>query len=77
VPRRNYPELALATHLDSKPDFPASCPSCDAPRVPTALQPEHGGGHYRCCHYKCGGAYTYKPQIQNHTDKWWGVCPAA
>lgn len=24
--------------------------------------------------FACGGYYTSKPQIQNHTDKWWGVC---
>jgi len=27
--------------------------------------------------YKCGGGYSQKTQIQNHTDKWWGSCPDA
>ena len=24
--------------------------------------------------YECGGYYRSKPQIQNHTDYWWGTC---
>jgi len=25
--------------------------------------------------YGCGGQYRQKPQIQCHTNKWWGHCP--
>lgn len=47
--------------------FPETCPACGAAR--TAERPG------RDCSYACGGGYRDKPQIQNHTDYWWGSCP--
>lgn len=45
--------------------FPPKCPVCDSPLV----QLEE-----LSCTYTCGGGYSPKPQIQNHTDIWWGQC---
>jgi hypothetical protein len=65
-------------------EFPAYCPCCTAPLVTTNggyQQPRAGGKpqllmpHARTATYACGAAYTFKSQIQNHTDKWWGTCP--
>lgn len=51
--------------------FPDACPVCSAP----ATHRNEDGPHYgRFCEYVCGGKYTNKPQIQNHTNKWWGHC---
>lgn len=48
--------------------FPDKCPCCGA-----NIEEESDGfnGHL----YSCGGQYRMKPQIQNHTDKYWGYCP--
>lgn len=71
-----YPEVAVA-RLDPwgnplrerpVPGFPAACPRCGAEATAT-------GGYYDPVAYACGGGYAIKPQIQNHTDKWWGACP--
>ena len=51
------------------PEYPDSCPCCGAGIVKDERDQDHGPV------YGCGGQYTSKPQIQNHTDKWWGVCP--
>jgi len=50
------------------PTFPAACPACGAEGTPST-------SYYDPVSYACGAAYTMKPQIQNHTDKWWGTCP--
>lgn len=50
------------------PSFPDTCPACGA------VATMHGD-YYSPVAYACGAAYTEKPQIQNHTDKWWGSCP--
>jgi hypothetical protein len=49
------------------PVFPDACPCCGAAKTAEDA--------WRRVDYACGAAYTPKPQIQNHTDKWWGTCP--
>jgi len=65
-----YPEITTPNDGKSKPIFPDECPKCLAVTVALAL------GHVNdcMCKYACGGTYTCKPQIQNHTNKWWGYC---
>lgn len=50
------------------PVFPDACPACQAPKTAEVA--------WRRAEYACGASYSDKPQIQNHTDKWWGSCPA-
>jgi hypothetical protein len=50
------------------PEFPETCPKCGAP-----VKWESDGFHGPT--YECLGKYRSKPQIQNHTNKWWGHCP--
>jgi len=64
-----YPELASPTKKHTTPDWPLKCPCCGASRRRKSKDRYHG--HV----YRCGGRYTLKPQIQNHTDYWWGSCP--
>lgn len=64
-----YEEVTTPCDSKTKPKFPERCPVCSASTVDLDRTP--GTGHIR---YACGGDYTPKPQIQNHTDKWWGVC---
>lgn len=52
------------------PEFPNDCPACGAHVV------DRNTGWRTPITYACGASYTSKPQIQNHTDKWWGTCPA-
>jgi len=47
--------------------FPRTCPMCGSPEV--------GDQSYGGAKYTCGGEYSIKSQIQNHTEKWWGLCP--
>jgi hypothetical protein len=53
--------------------LPDKCPICNAIR----LRLDSRGTPWEAADYKCGGMYKSKPQIQNHTDKWWGWCPTA
>jgi hypothetical protein len=53
---------------DGPPSFPVACPACGSPLVDVVVG--------RSAAYDCGATYTEKPQIQNHTDIWWGICPA-
>lgn len=55
---------------DPLPEFPDTCPECGAAKDET-----HKSNFYRPVRYECGGTFDIKPQIQNHTDKWWGSCP--
>lgn len=64
TPKHLYSEIH--TRRYGTPTFPDVCPCCGA----VATQKED-----KKVHYACGGSYTPKPQIQNHTDKWWGQCP--
>lgn len=65
-----YPEITQPVEVRTLPDFPLRCPICGSPK--TLSEKEMG---YRVGpRYWCGGQYTMKPQIQNHTDKWWGAC---
>lgn len=63
-----YPELVGFRVNGAKappPEFPHHCPVCDA---------EITIRHRWNCRYECGGGYQSKPQIQNHTEKFWGKC---
>lgn len=64
-----YPELNQAVG-NGKPNYPKTCPICGA-GIAVYYADEYNGPTY-----ECGGQYQTKPQIQNHTDKWWGQCPA-
>ena len=71
---KSYPEVttpayALPTPGNTKPEFPKACPVCGACVVETSTE-----WCRETARYACGGAYTSKPQIQNHTLKWWGSC---
>ena len=63
----NYNELWV--EIGKVPDFPGVCPCCQA-----GVR-EYGEFHWSAPVYGCGGQYRQKPQIQNHTDKFWGSCP--
>jgi hypothetical protein len=72
-----YPELIGYKCRGEKcppPTFPDACPTCGAAKV-DHVDPGHPLSLEKV-RYACGGAYEPKPQIQNHTDKWWGKCPA-
>lgn len=68
-----YPEIYRPNKPGADPpEFPATCPVCGEDRTfqVTKAPP------YLCrASYACGGTYTRKPQIQTHTNKWWGMCP--
>jgi hypothetical protein len=66
------PDGLVTIPPDTRPvTFPEACPACGA-----AKSSETGNGGWNAkASYACGGSYSSKPQIQNHTDKWWGSCP--
>ena len=66
-----YPEIAVANDGVEDPEFPQKCPVCDAD-VDVELHSKHS--FERKIVYECGGTYSLKPQIQNHTNKYWGNC---
>ena len=51
------------------PKFPETCPACGSALYLTLNNGWNGAA------YECGATYSEKPQIQNHTDIWWGTCP--
>ena len=64
-----YPELVgdwVGGKKAPPPKFPDVCPGCGAEVIRPVSR--------RTAVYACGGSYSPKPQIQNHTDKWWGHC---
>lgn len=66
-----YAELTRPNEQDAKPIvFPDKCPNCSAP----AIGGKDGNTFWASVRYECGGGYDPKPQIQNHTHKWWGHC---
>lgn len=68
-----YPELIGYRSRNREvppPEYPDTCPSCGAGTVNAQAEYLHGPL------YRCGGQYVIKPQIQNHTDYFWGTCPA-
>lgn len=68
-----YPEVWA--ERDAPPVFPEKCPVCGGVRVQGS---EPGATSYSAtASYFCGGKYELKPQIQTHTDKWWGKCGLA
>ncbi len=66
------PEIHTPRESVAATPFPLTCPSCGA-----ALTSQQATGlvYKRTASYACGATYTSKPQIQNHTEKWWGTCP--
>lgn len=67
-----YEEIWVDVKSTTPVTFPNRCPICKAPI--TLRKSE--GTRWETVIYLCGGAYISKPQIQNHTDKWWGSCGA-
>lgn len=63
-----YKEISLSISNDI-PEYPKTCPLCGVGIG------KDNRDHFQGPVYKCGGQYSLKPQIQNHTDKWWGSCP--
>lgn len=66
----DYPEIRV--RISTIPDFPDTCPCCDAELVDVkkeTISPK--------AYYACGGKYATIPQIQNHTDKFRGECGEA
>jgi hypothetical protein len=69
IPSHIYPEIRQPMRgLLKAPEFPAACPACGA-------EVQARGNFFHPVTYACGGSYDEKPQIQNHTDVWWGRCP--
>lgn len=56
---------------ESRVIFPAACPACSAP----LKEEKDKGERWATAVYGCGGSYKYSPQIQTHTNKWYGSCP--
>lgn len=68
-----YPEIVgfLSRNREiGPPQFPDACPICGAKITDASREDELSA----FASYACGGGYTIKPQIQNHTRIWWGVC---
>lgn len=64
--RAIYPEVWTNRYGDDQPVFPDCCPACGAVK--------NGEVPGVSVEYACGGGYRPKPQIQNHTNYWWGRC---
>ena len=71
-----YPELAgnkIRGNVKPPVVYPDECPACGAETVD-----DHGFSvgtdSFPTREYACGGKYEPKPQIQNHTDYFWGSC---
>lgn len=70
---KRYDEIHIPNDRKSLPEFPKKCPVCGAD-TETEVKSEK---YYECSiTYKCGGTYTHKEQLQNHTNKYWGECGA-
>ena len=66
-----YPELIGNKSRGSEippVDLPNICPVCGAE---VSIKED---GEFAKRIYACGGTYEMKPQIQNHTDYFWGTC---
>ncbi len=71
--RRSYRELIGNKCRGNKHppvELPDKCPVCDAKATVKK------DGQFAKRMYECGGSYSMKPQIQNHTDYFWGSCKA-
>lgn len=68
---RSYAELWFP--IGKRPTFPGDCPVCGEERFECVEETDGYGNHAT---YRCGGTFTMKSQIQNHTDKYWGHCEA-
>jgi len=64
-----YGELHIAIGRSNDIAFPDTCPVCGAGIKEVPADDMNGPT------YNCGGQYRVKPQIQCHTQKWWGTCP--
>lgn len=65
----NYTGGGAWVPKQATPTPPATCPACGASSIEVDATV-----YQQLARYSCGGAYNYKSQIQNHTDKWWGHC---
>ena len=72
--RYTYDEISKPARItnggETPPNFPSTCPLCGAKTFKEAESFFEGPI------YTCRGQYTYKPQIQCHTNYWWGSCLA-
>lgn len=64
-----YSELHISIERTNEVQFPDKCPICGAKIKGVPADGINGPT------YDCGGQYRVKPQIQCHTQKWWGTCP--
>jgi hypothetical protein len=69
--RHVYEEIWVEKSSHRLADIPGRCPVCKA----LCIERDSVGQPWESAKYRCGGEYKSKPQIQNHTDKWWGSCP--
>ena len=65
-----YSEIWVSNDGKTKPVLPDTCPICGA----TKVEGNDGTAFRAWREYACGGCYTEKPQIQTHTNKYWGSC---
>jgi hypothetical protein len=71
-----YPELTGNQIRGKKKhpvEYPDKCPACGAEKV-SEKEFIIGTDRFPTRIYGCGGKYETKPQIQNHTDYFWGSC---
>lgn len=66
----SYDEVHADAASNLPGQFPGRCPICKA----LIVARESVGQPWEKVTYACWGGYTPKPQIQNHTHKWWGSC---
>jgi hypothetical protein len=66
--RHIYQELSKPISTGN-PKFPEVCPKCGADIADSDVKGYSGPK------YECGGQFRLKPQIQTHTNYWWGHCP--
>ena len=64
-------EITCDNSEGNAPRFPKHCPRCGAPATAIVAK----GGCHDVAKYECGSAFKWKPQIQNHTNKWWFTGP--
>jgi hypothetical protein len=63
----SLPEMAWDHPANFESLIPKNCPIC---RAKGKIDKQK----FETIIYGCGGFYESKPQIQNHTDKYWGQC---
>ena len=66
---QTYFEVCCPNKIGVVPEFPDTCPSCGS--VQTV---ENAGGYKPGPAYACGAKFSWKSQIQKHTNVWWLCC---